>query len=1221
MRLLSLELAGFKSFADPTVFQFDSGITGIVGPNGCGKSNVVDAVKWVLGEMSAKSLRGDGMLDVIFNGASNRKPLGMAEVSLVFSNEQRRLPVDEPQVKITRRLYRDGTSEYLVNNRESRLRDIRDMFLDTGVGVDAYSLIEQGRISALLEANSIDRREMFEEAAGISRFKARKKEALRRLEKTDQNLAQTQLVLDEVLKQLRSIKVQAGKARNFTEYESRLNELRRSHALYEFHQMHHRLSDLNNQHADAVDRHATSRRSHEAQQAALSDLQIEFGAVQDSVRQAERALAQSQNAQQSLVQQADFAERQQRQLQEQRRMLVERRADIEARLAGLATAIEVQSRSMASAETQLARTDADQKAAAAELNAENARLRELINNAEKMKVEAVDMLRQAAVLQNQLAGLEVQKQNIARQLEALAGKRELIVQRQQVAATEMTALEADIQSHDARLKDDLAQINILEAERTSNSQLQTVVTAKLSQAREARSALLSRTHVLQELQSRREGVAASVKEILKSKEAGTGYRQLRGILSDVVDADMDHARLVETALGDYAGGLVFDSLDALGDDFDKLRSLSGRIHVWLLDQIPQVPSGDTTAEAVNSGSHSAEAGGEPAGHLPRVLDLARCADEFRPLLELLLARTLVAQDLTEALTHRQRHPGFSYVLPGGELLRPNGLITVGRGGQAVGTIARRSELAQLAGQVATCEQEVAQLQQDISAIDQKAAEFSTMLKTRRDQHLQMQNEAARAAAKYASVKQESDRLAGEIPLLDLELSGLEQQADRCQHQQADMRAKAADIEHRAQSAEAVASESAAMIENQRQVAAKVGEKATALRVDMGRLQEQRAAITRELSSARQQQQDSGSRLNQVDVEMVAIDQRSQEAIQAAEKFRCEAQASASRVDIHQAAVTSCNERLAQIAAQRSEAQSASAGLQGELDQVARRVHELSLAQNEASVRLETLVERTAEELAFNLIEAHGNYSPPEDVNWDQVDEEINDLKGRIARLGNVNLDAMAELEALEGRETFLTAQMADIVDAKKQLEDLIGKINEDSKIRFVETFEAVRREFQETFRQLFGGGKADILLETPADVLESGIEVLVRPPGKELQSITLMSGGERALTAIALILAVFKSRPSPFCILDEVDAPLDEANTGRFASIIRQFLDRSQFIVITHNKRMMAVADLLYGITMPEQGVSRKVSVKFDGSARLQDAGDRAPGREPSAQLVESTKS
>lgn len=1207
MKLLSLEVAGFKSFADPTVFQFDSGITGIVGPNGCGKSNVVDAVKWVLGEMSAKSLRGDGMLDVIFNGSSTRKPLGMAEVSLVFSNEDRRLPVDEAQVKITRRLYRDGTSEYLVNNRDSRLRDIREMFLDTGVGVDAYSLIEQGRISALLEANSIDRREIFEEAAGISRFKARKKEALRRLEKTDQNLAQTQLVLDEVLKQLRSVKVQAGKARNYKEYESRLNELRRSQSLYEFHQMHHRLTDLNNQHADAVDLQAATRREHESRQAALSDLQIEFGAVQDSVRQAERALAHAESTQQSLLQQADFAARQHRQLQDQRRMLVERRADIEARLTGLTTAIDVQSRSMASAEALLAQTQANQKAAAAELETENARLREIINNSEKMKVEAVDLLRQAAVLQNQLSGLEVQKQTISRQLDSLTSRREIIMQRQHAALVEMETLEREKLAGEARLGEDMAQINRLEADRTSNNQMQTAVSQKLSAAREMRSSLLSRTHVLQELQSRREGMAAPIKEILKQREAGAGYHQLRGILSDLIDADLDNAKLVEAALGDYAGSLVFDSIGMLGDDYEKLRGMAGRIHIWLLDQIPPTSVEENSQSIAATHDQAGDAGTPPTDDLPCVLNFARFADDLRPLVQAVLGHTLVAHDLTQAMAHRQNHPGFSYVLSSGELLRPNGLLTIGKGGQVAGTIARRSELAHLAQQLATCEQEVAQWQQELSAIDQKAAEFSSMLKSRRDQHLQMQNEAARTAAKYASVKQEADRLAGEIPLLDVEQTGLEQQAEKCLAQQTELRAKAAEIEQRAQQAEMAAKQSADAIENQRQITAKVAEKATALRVDMGRLQEQRAAIMRELSNARQQLQDSASRLNQVDVEMVAIDQRAQETLDSAEKFKRDAEALKPEIDGHRTRVTSCNARLSEISTQRSEAQSALAQLQTELDQVSRRVHELSLAQNEASVRLETLVERTSEELAFNLIEAHEGYAPPEDVNWDQVNEEINDLRGKIARLGNVNLDAVTELETLEQREAFLTAQMADIADAKKQLEDLIGKINEDSQVRFVETFEAVRREFQETFRLLFGGGKADVMLENPDDVLESGIEILARPPGKELQSITLMSGGEKALTAIALVLAVFKSRPSPFCILDEVDAPLDEANTGRFAAIIQQFLQHSQFVVITHNKRMMAVADLLYGITMQEQGVSRKVAVKFDGKARLQDdAGPRA---------------
>lgn len=1216
MKLLSLELAGFKSFADPTVFQFDSGITGIVGPNGCGKSNVVDAVKWVLGEMSAKSLRGDGMLDVIFNGSSTRKPLGMAEVSLTFSNEDRRLPVDEPQVKITRRLYRDGTSEYLVNNRDARLRDIREMFLDTGVGVDAYSLIEQGRISALLEANSVDRREIFEEAAGISRFKARKKETLRRLEKTDQNLAQTQLVLDEVNRQLRSIKVQAGKARNYKEYESRLNELRRAEALYEFHQMHHRLSELNNDHADAVDLHASTRRSHESRQAVLSDLQLEFSAVQDSVRQAEKALSETESRRQSLLQQADFSHRQHRQLQDQRRILVERRADIEARITGLAAAVEVQTRSMASAEAQSTQIEAEQKVVAAELEAHHARLRDIINQSEKMKVEAVDLLRQAAVIQNQISGLDVQRQNITRQIDSLRQKRDAIAQRQSIAAAEMASLESEKSTLEAELRSDLDRINALEADRTSNSQMQMAISEKLSRAREQRSALLGRTHVLQELQARREGMAAPIREIIKARETGNGYQQLRGILSDLIDADMEHAKLVETALGDQAGSLVFNSLNDIGDDFEKLRGLSGRISIWLIDQVPAGSAMDNSAPAADAVQETTDVS---AGELPCVADYARCEPEFRPLIEFLLRRTLVAPDIGSALSHRRLHPGFHYVTAGGEFVRQDGLMITGRGGQASGTIARRSELTQLARQVTESEQEVGRLQQELADVDQKAAEFSNRLKAHRDQHLQTQNNLARVTARYNSARQELDRVTAEMPLLDLEQSGLEQQAQKCDQQQMEMRTKAADVEQRAKIAEASALESAAVIEEQRQVVAKITEKVTSLRVDMGRLQEQRAAITRELSAARRQQQESSDRLNQVDLELVSIDQKSSETLEAAEKFSRDAEAIREDVDHHRETVDGCNRRLTEISAQRSEAQSALASLQKELDDVSRRVHELSLAQNEASVRLETLVERTAEELAVNLIEAHQDYAPPVDADWDVVRSEIAELKAKIVRLGNVNLDAVAELETLEKREAFLTAQMADILDAKKQLEDLIDKINQDSKTRFVETFDAVRREFQETFRLLFGGGRADVVLETPDDVLESGIDILARPPGKELQSITLMSGGEKALTAIALVLAVFKSRPSPFCILDEVDAPLDEANTGRFASIIQQFLHHSQFVVITHNKRMMAVADLLYGITMPEQGVSRRVSVKFDGKARITESANTPARRTDAPQLVESS--
>src|SRR3982750_4104092 len=328
MRLKKLILHGFKSFADRTEFVFDSPITGIVGPNGCGKSNVVDAVKWVLGEMSAKSLRGDAMLDVIFNGSGTRKPMGMAEVSLTFTNEDRKLPIDTENVKVTRRLYRDSTSEYLINNQMARLKDIRELFLDTGVGVDAYSLIEQGRVAALLDSNSYDRREICEEAAGISRFKQRKKKALRKLERTDQNLAQSQLVLDEVEKQLRSVKVQAGRARSYQEYSVRLKELRSAYVMQEYDGLHKKVVTLNEQLADVVDELAAARRDMESRRTRQSELQLELESAQEAVRKSERELLAAQNEQVNLTQRGDFAREQVRQLTEQSELLKSRHTEM-----------------------------------------------------------------------------------------------------------------------------------------------------------------------------------------------------------------------------------------------------------------------------------------------------------------------------------------------------------------------------------------------------------------------------------------------------------------------------------------------------------------------------------------------------------------------------------------------------------------------------------------------------------------------------------------------------------------------------------------------------------------------------------------------------------------------------------------------------------------------------------------------------------------------------
>ena len=1180
MKLLALELAGFKSFADPTEFKFDAGITGIVGPNGCGKSNVVDAVKWVLGEMSAKSLRGDVMLDVIFSGSAGRKPMGLAEVSLRFDNGDRRLPVPTDEVKITRRLYRDATSEYLVNNQVVRLKDVREIFLDTGVGVDAYSVMEQGRISALLDANSLERREIFEEAAGISRFKARKKETLRRLEKTSENLAQTQVVLDEVERQLRSVKVQAGRARSYQEYAGQLRLLRRDQSLHEYDQLHRRLMQITQERTDAAESAARQRRQLDRLRQQQQDLQLEVQALQDAAHAAERELAALDQQRGTLEQQADFSLQQAGQLAEQQTLLRRRSAELAARGAELRTQLEQREAALNEVRQRVqAGEQALTRAADAQEQAQCACAR-INHQLEQDQARAIELLRETSRQQNQLQALVLQGEDMARQMERLNQRRADLTAQATELQTRCAQLAAERDARAAQSETLRREAEKSRQEQQANNRKMAELSEEISRDRERRGALESRRSVLQDLQRRREGFSEAVQQVLQRRDTEPAFTVLKGVVGDFIDADLEVAPLIEAALGSALQTLIVDNATALTAHMEVWRAVEGRVRVLALDQLPpyredfSLPPGTTAV---------------------RALDLVRFAPDLAPLALALLGRTFVVAQWAEALALAAAGPrDCCYVTRAGEVLRADGTMELGGRGRPSGVIWRRGELTRLTAEAAVVEKRLTTLAEALARCDSEAQQLAARQQAQRDQLYQVQTAHAQSSAHWQQADQTLQRVQAELPLLQNEFDDWGRQAADNQAKQQQQRTNIAGVEKEARELERIVSEAARQLETARQAAAGAAEELTRLRVALGQAQEQRSAVARDLAATQQSIRELDAELQAGTVQTAALEERIGRLNAAAAEARGQAAALVKRRQEAEQAATANAGRLAEIRQRQAQTAEQLAALQTEVETLVRREHELSLAENEASVRLETLVERTTEELQLNVVELHRDYQAPPETDWAAVAAQVADLRGRLARLGHVNLEAIDELSRLEERQKFLAVQITDVRDAQRQLEELIAKIDADSRCRFEETFAAVRREFQEMFRKLFGGGKADVLLENPEDMLESGIEILARPPGKELQSISLLSGGEKALTALALVLAIFRSKPSPFCLLDEVDAPLDEANTGRFAAILQEFLDRSQFILITHNKRMMGVAGLLYGVTMQEQGVSRKVAVRFE---------------------------
>jgi len=1221
MRLRKLIVHGFKSFADRTEFVFDSPITGIVGPNGCGKSNVVDAFKWVLGEQSAKSLRGEAMMDVIFNGSGARKPSNMAEVTLVFENpkrddQTRLLNIDADEVAVGRRLYRDGTSEYQLNNQPSRLRDIRDMFLDTGVGVDAYSVIEQGKVDLLLQANPQERRLIFEEAAGISKYKLKKKEALRKLEKVDQNLLRVSDIVEEVEKRLRSVKIQAGRARTFQEHSQRLRELRLSYALREYHIQSGQLTGLKTARDEAQFRLDDAAGDLSRRQEELTQKRQDLEAASQRRQQIEYGLVQTRASLQSARQQQQYARQQLEQMAEQSASLEQDRGNLQDKLQEVTDSLERETQVLAQLTESL-----NEQRTAIESTHESFRegqqqLNELTHEVEQRKAAILDLMRRLAGVNNRLGAIDIERKNIGAQRARIDERRAVVEGELGELEVQRTEKAQQLDETLQRITQQQAQLDERRSAAASLNQQIAQLTEAMGDARENRSGLLSRQKVLQDLENRREGVSEGVKTVLKQRER---FPFARGLVADALRVDVTHAAVIEAALDGRDQWLVAAESAAVLAAREELARLEGRVNILCLDRLPAPMPG-----------YDWETSGRRTEY---ACYLVEYAPEDARLAQLLLGATLIVDTLEDALAlHAAAPRGYRYVTRTGEVLEADGTLHAGKLTAAMGILSRRSELQAIAQQVAEVDATIERLQKEISEGNAQTKELESQINTLRNDLYQSNTAKVELNSRLTQIADRQNALRREQPVLERELEIIEQQSGKLEAEEQTLKAQSAELEAQQEEHQRQIEASSERLQVLAEDLRRLAEQLTAARVALGQIQEKQLASQQQVQRQTAARTEMMQQLERIAQTMETIAGRQAEI----ENELAEAQESEEKLKNQEQELSS---QIAEAAQRVAESQSMVQSLAAEVEkiraaysEVEKVLHELDVQLGELKVRMESLVARTQEELELDLparyaelAQAEGGYSPAE-MDWDAVAEEIKTLRDKIQRLGNVNLDAIGEQDELENREKFLAEQVADLTSSKKQLEELIEEINRESSLRFEQTFNAVRDHFQGMFRKLFGGGKADIYLETeleqpagqigpdgqpvPAsvkkiDALDAGIEIIAKPPGKQPCSISQLSGGEKTMTCVALLMSIFKSKPSPFCILDEVDAALDEANNQRFNLIVQEFLQQSQFIIITHSKRSMQIADQLYGVTMQEQGVSKRVAVKFDqvgNDGRIADA-------------------
>ena len=1252
--LKSLELFGFKSFADRTKFEFSSGITAVVGPNGSGKSNVVDGIKWILGDQSPKSLRGKEMTDVIFNGSRNRKAAAMAEAALVFDNSSGWLPIDAREVHVGRRLWRSGDSEYLLNNTPVRLKDVRALLMGSGAGSAAYSIIEQGRVDQILQANAISRRGIFEESAGISLYRSRRAEFMRRMERVDQSLARLTDIVDEVEAQRNALRTQAERAAIYRELSDELRTRWLGLAADDYRLLEAKAGEAAAriaEHQSQLDQASADR---EAVERRLEQVDHELAEVDRRLREKDREVASLREVVAGhhstiRLQTGRMAELETEflRLKRQRSLLEDRVREGTQERERLERELHAVEQACRELESAVAGHTADVRECEDELQTGREAAAEHQARLEEAKRAQAGLQGELQSLQTRLhstrSAVEAEQRRLADLQQRLTAEREL----GEEAATRFTEAEKSLHAAQQRRQEADEQRRTLLDELSGYQ-------SSLAELREDRSGCHARVTVLEDLESRQEGLGIGVREILRRAKTSDypPWNGIAGTVADLIDVDLEHAALLEAALGGRAQWIVIREFAPLVDYLlVHSAQISGRVRFLEFAPEEQVDDGsrqlrfrfidaDTVADAA---SIRADAGsvrhgiadftGRP-GVVRRADELATSDGEFSGLPQQILADTWIVESLDVAFQLAAEADGqCRFVTLQGELLSADGTLTVGTPRSETAVVSRKSELRQLKNELlrldhrtGTEERRLADTNEQLADADRELQAADEDVRLAAGEHSERKSDLAARRREFDRLQSEAQSVAAEIDRLDaVERELSREQAER-QSQLDDIHRQELSIRDALQAAE----ERHAADEERLHAARQVRD---ADQLQLATQQERRQALRdafarsdRDHESRIQQRDEAVRRCTSThakrrDTELAVLRTRSSLAELSLTLER--GLANAEEIVAHKD----------DIRGRRMELHRQETALRKECYNLQQAIHAEEMIVQESRQRQQTLADRIREEYqteladavesgvsAFEecLAESVGRISnPSETETQDDLDERTDgleirpthvtfdnvrpELEARVERLrrklksmGSVNADSLRDLDEIEARFEHLSTTLGDLVEAKKHLEDLVRRIDHKCRQLFRETFDAIRENFQELFRKAFGGGDGDIVLEDPDDVLECGIDIVARPPGKELKSISLLSGGEKTLTAFALLLAMFKHRPSPYCVLDEVDAALDEANVERLRALLTEFRVNTQFVMITHKKPTMTIADLLYGVTMEESGVSKRMTVKFE---------------------------
>lgn len=1182
MYLKELALSGFKSFAVPTELVFVSGLTAVVGPNGSGKSNIADAIRWVLGEQSARTLRGGKMEDVIFSGSDSRHAVNYTEVSLTLDNSDNSLPLPFSEVSITRRLYRSGESEYFINRQPCRLKDITELLLDTGLEKESFAIIGQGQIDNILSTKAEDRRGIFESASGIVKYKLRKKEAERKLEETEQNLARISDLVYELKEQKEPLAEQAELAFTYRKLKEDLKQV--EIALYV-----HKITTLHREWSEASERSEQLKQDELSLQTALKQQEAVLEQYKWQLQQLEETrdtiqrelLAVSEAAEKTegqrdvLVERTKNEQGQQRRLKEQIAATKERLTDAREQFNQVQKQVKAKKKEVVATEKALEEQERQRNRLGAEIS----------EQLEEVKAEIIESLSESASLENECRHLREQEREQTERVQTLTKRKRHI--EEQLAGCVATLEQLEEKRANTTKKLEAVKLNYrsLEEKRERVIESEKKLSTVVRQLEQKMNELSSRLTVIDELDSSYVGFYQGVKEVLKAKKRGV----LKGVEGAVAELIHVPARLevaVETALGSALQHIVVSNERHGRSSIAYLKQHRlGRATFLPMEVIR--PRGLAADERKQLGGES--------GFVGVALELVQFDDRYRDIMAYLLGHVVVANDM-ESASRLARRLNYRYriVTLDGDVVNPGGSMSGGsRAKQNGNVLSRKRKREQLTREIAGCEREkvevtrkMEQQASELKAIERQLEQLRSEGETLKidEQKIKSALDHKRAEAQATNeqlrmVERDIEQVVQLIEQTRSRLRGVESRWAESRSRSEQLKSTLNRLEREMTQQEAMREAVASAITNLKVALARQMKEQEHLQDNEHRLQQECEKLEKQLAELQQV-------FVTVEQKIVEYEAEEERIVTRIEKLKRERSRLQQKLTETQAARTSVQHEF-------QETEAVCRNYRKELASVQEKFRQREVRISRLDVQLNHLLNALSEQYEISFELAKSRYPVPEDVQ--QAEEQVTELKEKIRGLGDVNLGAIEEYERVCERLSFLEKQRDDLVEAKASLYDVIREMDDEMSRRFKETFNGVREHFQRVFSELFGGGYTDLKLTDPEAVLETGIDIVAQPPGKKLQQLTLLSGGERTLTAIALLFAILRVRPVPFCVLDEVEAALDEANVVRFARYLREFSDATQFIVITHRKRTMEAADVLYGVTMQESGVSTIVSVKLDG--------------------------